>query len=108
MPLRLALLLLWVSLLAGCVLSGDHSPMNTSKGRDEARAAYVQLGMGYLQQGMIERAKAPLKKALELDAADADAHAALGLVFQAEMEPELADQHFRKALSSRPGDARIL
>jgi type IV pilus assembly protein PilF len=28
-----------------------------------------------------------------------------GLVFQAEMEPELADQHFRKALSSRPNDA---
>jgi len=29
-------------------------------------------------------------------------------VFQAEMEPKLADEHFRKALSSRPADARIL
>lgn len=57
---------------------------------------------------MTERAKIPLKKALELDDADPDANAALGLVFQAEMEPELADQHFRKALSSRPADARIL
>ena len=35
--------------------------MKTSKGRDEARAAYVQLGLGYLQQGMTERAKVPLK-----------------------------------------------
>lgn len=108
MSLRFALLLLWASLCAGCVLSGDFNPMKTSKGRDEARVAYVQLGLGYLQQGMTERAKVPLKKALELDSSDPDANAALALVFQAEMEPELADQHFRKALSSRPDDARIL
>lgn len=82
--------------------------MKTSKGRDEAREAYVQLGLGYLQQGMTERAKVPLKKALELDESDADANAALALVFQAEMEPELADQHYRKALAARPSDARIL
>ncbi|OOV93569.1 MULTISPECIES: type IV pilus biogenesis/stability protein PilW [unclassified Pseudomonas] len=108
MTFRVALLLLVVSLSAGCVLSGDFNPLNTSKGRDEARQAYVQLGLGYLQQGMTERAKVPLKKALELDESDADANAALGLVFQAEMEPELADEHFRKALASRPADARIL
>ncbi|MCW8277017.1 type IV pilus biogenesis/stability protein PilW [Pseudomonas sp. PCH199] len=108
MSLRFALLLLLASLCGGCVLSGDYNPMKTSKGRDEARDAYVQLGIGYLQQGMTERAKVPLKKALDLDNADPDANAALGLVFQAEAEPELADQHFRKALSSRPADARIL
>ena len=108
MSLRFALLLLMASLCAGCVLSGDYNPMKTSKGRDEARAAYVQLGLGYLQQGMTERAKVPLKKALEIDGSDPDANAALGLVFQSEMEPELADEHFRKALSSRPADARIL
>jgi len=108
MTFRVALLLLVVSLSAGCVLSGDFNPLNTSKGRDEARQAYVQLGLGYLQQGMTERAKVPLKKALELDESDANANAALGLVFQAEMEPELADEHFRKALASRPADARIL
>lgn len=108
MSLRVALLLLLASLSAGCVSSGDFDPMKTSKGRDEARVAYVQLGMGYLRQGMTEQAKVPLRKALELDSSDADANAALGLVFQAEMEPELAEQHFRKALAARPGDARIL
>ncbi|AZC26317.1 MULTISPECIES: type IV pilus biogenesis/stability protein PilW [Pseudomonas] len=108
MALRLALLLLVASLCAGCVLSGDTSPMGTSKGRDEARQAYVQLGLGYLQQGMGERAKVPLKKALELSPADADANAALALVFQAEMEPALADAQFRKALEASPKNARIL
>ena len=108
MTLRPALFLLIASLLAGCVSTGDVDPMRTDKGRDDARDAYVQLGIGYLQQGASERAKVPLKKALELDPSSADAHAALALVFQIEMETKLADEHYRKALSQRPGDARLL
>ena len=108
MTLRPALLLLAASLLAGCVTTGNVDPMKTSKGRDEARDAYVQLGIGYLQQGETERAKIPLKKALELDSSNADAHAALALVFQIEMEPKLADDHYRKALSQNSDDARLL
>ncbi|WAH57740.1 type IV pilus biogenesis/stability protein PilW [Pseudomonas silvicola] len=108
MTVRAALLLLFFNLLVGCVTTGKVNPMDTSKGREEARKAYVQLGIGYLQTGQAERAKVPLKQALDLDSSDADANAALGLVFQAEMEPKLAEQYFRKALSSRPGDARIL
>ncbi|PTS85691.1 type IV pilus biogenesis/stability protein PilW [Pseudomonas sp. HMWF032] len=108
MTLRPALLLLAASLLAGCVTTGNVDPMKTDKGRDEARDAYVQLGIGYLQQGETERAKVPLKKALDLDASNADAHAALALVFQIEMEPKLADEHFRKAIAERRGDARLL
>ncbi|ANF88172.1 Putative fimbrial biogenesis protein [Pseudomonas antarctica] len=108
MPLRLALLLLFTGLVAGCVSSGHDSPLHTDKGRDEARVAYVQLGLGYLRQGMSEQAKVPLKKALELDSADADANAALALVFQAQAEPVLADQYFHKALSVRPADPRLL
>ncbi|AZE69066.1 type IV pilus biogenesis/stability protein PilW [Pseudomonas synxantha] len=108
MPLRLALLLLVTGLVAGCVSSGHVSPLQTDKGRDEARVAYVQLGLGYLRQGMSEQAKVPLKKALELDNDDADANAALAQVFQAQAEPELADRYFHKALASRPADPRLL
>lgn len=108
MPLRLALLLVFTGVVAGCVSSGHDSPLRTDKGRDEARVAYVQLGLGYLRQGMSEQAKVPLKKALELDADDADANAALALVFQAQAEPELADRYFQKALASRPADPRLL
>ncbi len=108
MILRPALFLLLASLLAGCVSTGNVDPMRTGKGRDEARDAYIQLGIGYLQEGQSERAKVPLKKALELDPSSADAHSVLALVFQVEMEPKLADEHFRKALSQRPNDARLL
>ena len=108
MPLRLALLLLVTGLVAGCVSSGHDSPLQTGKGRDEARAAYVQLGLGYLRQGLSEQAKVPLQKALALDNQDADANAALALVFQVQAEPELADQYFQKALAVRPHDPRLL
>ena len=82
MTLRPALLLLVVCLLGGCVTTGDVDPMRTAKGRDEARDAYVQLGIAYIQQGDTQRAKIPLKNALDLDPSDADAHAALAMAFQ--------------------------
>ncbi|MFJ2981583.1 MULTISPECIES: type IV pilus biogenesis/stability protein PilW [unclassified Pseudomonas] len=107
MSLRTALSILALTLLAGCVSGGASDPLANRQGRVEAGRAYVQLGLGYLQQGLTEQAKAPLGKALALDATDADAHAALALVFQAEGEPLLAEEHFKKALSARPGDTRI-
>ncbi len=108
MTLRAALLLFFATLLAACVSSKKAGPLETEQGRKAARDAYIQLGLGYLKQGQGDRAKVPLSKALELDPNDADAHAALALVFQTELEPELADQHYRKALAQRPDDARVL
>lgn len=94
--------------LAGCVSNAPHDPMKTNSGRDQARDAYIQLGVGYLERGMTEKAKHPLSQALELDPDSASAHAALALTFQREMEYELADQHYRRALSQRSDDARLL
>ena len=109
MTLRAALYLSLACLLAGCVRTGAGvDPMTTEAGRDTARDAYVQLGIGFLQQGATEKAKEPLRKALELDSSSAEAHAALAVVYQYEMEPELADEHFQKAISLDRDDARLL
>ncbi|WP_445379763.1 type IV pilus biogenesis/stability protein PilW [Pseudomonas syringae] len=108
MPVRASLLLCVVVLLTACVSTGNVNPLTTAQGREEARRAYVQLGLGYFQQGQTERAKVPLKKALELDNSDAQANAALALVFQTEMEPELAEQYFRKALAASNNETRIV
>lgn len=96
-------------ILGGCVTSGGlPDPMKTSQGRADAVQAYVQLGIGYLQSGETEKAKKPLRQALDLDSHNVEALAALALVFQAEMEPKLAEESYRKALSERPNDARLL
>ncbi|WP_312940451.1 type IV pilus biogenesis/stability protein PilW [Stutzerimonas balearica] len=107
MALRLALIILFAGWMAGCVSTGSVDPLKTEEGRSQARDAYIQLGLGYLRQGATARAKTPLRKALEIDPHSADAHAALALVFQTEMENALADKHYREALSARR-DARIL
>lgn len=107
MFLRSAVLVVASALLAACVSSGHVDPMKTREGRDQALDAYVSLGMGYLERGATEKAKVPLKKALDLDGSSPDAHAALALVFQLEMENELADQHYRKAISLRGDDSRL-
>ncbi|MDH1012348.1 MAG: type IV pilus biogenesis/stability protein PilW [Pseudomonas sp.] len=108
MTLRAALCLLLATVLTGCVTTGKQDPLKTDKGRNEARDAYIQLGIGYLQMGNTEQAKVPLRQALDIDSSSADAHAALAVVYQVEKEPKLAESEFRKALSSRSGDARIL
>lgn len=107
MTFRAALFVLLAGLLTGCVTTGKQDPLSTTKGREEARDAYIQLGIGYLQNGNSELAKVPLRQALELDSSSADAHAALALVYQTEMEPKMAEAEYRKALSSRT-DSRIL
>lgn len=99
MIVRGVLLLAFYGLLSACVSSGGTSQLRTNEGRNQARDAYIQLGIGYLQQGINEQAKAPLQKALDIDPNSADAHAALALVFQNELEPALAQQHYRKALA---------
>lgn len=96
---RALLLVIYCSLLTACISSGGSASLRSSEGRNEARDAYIQLGIGYLQQGINEQAKVPLQKALDIDPHSADAHAALALVFQNEMEPELASKHFHKALA---------
>ncbi|WP_160082265.1 type IV pilus biogenesis/stability protein PilW [Pseudomonas sp. 8AS] len=109
MILRAALFLSLAGLLAGCVTTGGSvDPLDSPEGREQARDAYIQLGLGYLQQGATEKAKAPLKSALELDPASAEAHVALAVVFQREMESKLAEEHYRKAISLSSGEARIL
>ena len=107
MTLRVALSILSLALLAGCVSGGSTDALASREGRAQAGKAYVQLGLGYLQQGLTEQAMGPLKKALDLNSQDAAAHAALALVYQAQDEPGLADTHYLKALASTPGDARI-
>ncbi|MCJ8169199.1 type IV pilus biogenesis/stability protein PilW [Atopomonas sediminilitoris] len=99
-----------ILLLAGCVsttTSGMRNPLKTEEGREQAVDAYVDLGKGYLRSGTPERAKTPLKKALDIDPDNTDALEALALVFQYEQENELAEDYYRRALSTT-NDPRVL
>ncbi|MDY7219936.1 type IV pilus biogenesis/stability protein PilW [Denitrificimonas sp. JX-1] len=108
MLIRVGFLLALSSVLIACVSNTTSGPLHTSNGRHQALDAYIQLGIGYLQEGLTEQAKIPLQKALELDPKSADAHAALAAVFQRELEVQLAEQHYQKALALESRNSRIL
>lgn len=105
--LRAGLVFFLFSLLMGCVASGDVQPMRTEEGRQQARQAYIDLAVGYLREGMSAQAKQPLQNVLDMNARDSEALGILALVFQHEMEPELAEEYFKRALSSKR-DTRTL
>jgi len=105
--MMIALLLLASLVLSGCVTTSDQ-PQKRKADPDAGRDAYIQLGLGYLQEGETESAKAPLSEALKLDPRSAAAHLALAMVFQQEGETASADKHYRDALASEPGNPRIL
>ena len=97
--LNKALALLFVVALTGCVTTTD-SRFAREADRDEAIDNYVQLATAYIGQGNIERARHHVDRALELDDDNAQALAAQGLVFQSQGEDRLAEESYRKALSS--------
>lgn len=101
--LRLSMLTLGLLVgLAGCVQTG---PVTSNP--DQARRAQLDLAKGYLQEGMTAQAKGPLQVLLKSNPGDIEANEVLALVFQREMEPELAEKYYRKALATKR-EARTL
>lgn len=64
----------------------------------------TQLGVAYLEQGHIPRAKKKLLNALEQDPASSEVHAGLGYFFEKTKEFDKAKNHYQKALTLSPGN----
>lgn len=65
-------------------------------------AVHYTLGTLYSQQGRYDDARAALKLALEINSTDADAHYALGMIYQKQDQPALAIKSFQEALRFAP------
>lgn len=99
---KLITVTLLLLLINGCVSSrtvtSDASP-------EAAQQAYTQLGIQYLQAGDTVNAKSSLQRSLIINERYAPAHNALGLVFQAERDFELAEGYFKRAIELEPMSA---
>ncbi len=97
MGARSVVLLLCALSVTGCITS-DRRPV------DENRAVldYINLAMGYLQEGYSERAIKPLKRALEIEPGSASAYGMLGMAYQHMGEDRLAERAFARALDINP------
>ncbi|WP_303291985.1 type IV pilus biogenesis/stability protein PilW [Marinobacter sp. SS5-14b] len=92
-------------LVSGCVTTTD-SRFTREADRDKALENYVQLATAYIGQGNLGRARHHLDRAFELDKDYAAAHAAMGLVYSSEGEDRLAEESFKKSVSSDGGYTR--
>lgn len=70
----------------------------------ELRAA---LGAGYMQEGALDVALRELETSLQLDPRSATAHATMALLQLRLSKPELAGEHYRRALALSPSDPEI-
>ncbi len=102
----LAVMAIVISLIQGCVT--ETRPLfNEKVNYEKALEQRIQIGLGYLKQGDIAKAKRNMARALEIDSKSPAAHAGLALVFQEDGEPELAKKHFTKALSLDSSNTQI-
>lgn len=103
--MRLLVVGLPVLLLAACSSTG--SKLSTQKQHDAA-AYNVQLGIAYMNQGDLERAKEKLDRAATQDPDSADVHSARATLYDRLGDSEKADAEFRTALRIAPHDPRMV
>jgi type IV pilus assembly protein PilF len=102
---------IWLALsclvLAACVTetSGGLPPPAPTAERVQAQ---LDLARGYLEKANFSSAKNPLARALEIDPRSAEAHVLTGFLYQGEQENDLAEMHYKTALSIEPTNSQAL
>lgn len=71
-------------------------------------AAQLDLARGYLAENDWGRARLPLERALEIDPQNVETHVLRAVLYQAENEPVLAEQHYLTALKIQPANPQAL
>jgi type IV pilus assembly protein PilF len=90
--------------LVGCASNDEPRYQSSPK---EASQLNAQLGASYMQSGQLQRADQKLRKALEQDSENVDAHTAFALLNMRLGKPEEAREHFETALDLDPESPQI-
>lgn len=69
---------------------------------DRAAKIYLELGLTYLNQGYVERAKAKFNRALELSPNLSEAHGAMGYYYDQVGELDKAERSYQRAIALNP------
>lgn len=90
--------------LVGCASSQEGRYRSSP---EKASQVNAQLGANYMQSGELQRADSKLRKALEQDSENVDAHTAFALLNMRLNKPDTARRHFEKALELDPDSPNI-
>lgn len=100
-----SLLMGWLGvslLLAACHFSEQPTLSLTPAQRLRAEHDHIQLGLAYLQKGLMPRAKQKLLYALQLSPRSAEAHAAMGFFLEKTGDLKNARRYYESALQLAP------
>lgn len=86
----------------------DAVPVNNKVNLTKASDYNVQLGMAYLKQGNMSRAKRKLVTALNQTPHSASANGAMAYFFETTGQSKKADEYYRKAMKMAPGQGAEL
>jgi type IV pilus assembly protein PilF len=92
------------SLLAGCVST---AAQHKAAKQREAATYNVQLGIAYMNQGDLARAKEKLDRALSQDPDNADVRSACAMLYERMGDADKADEEYRAALRLAPHDPKV-
>lgn len=102
-------LVLMVSVLfSACVSNAPESSKSTDEMAREAAQYNLDLGVGYLRKGELQLALDKLKKAVDQDPSLADAHMALGFLYEQIEQPADAEKHMRRAAKLAPDNPQVM
>jgi len=103
--------------LGGCAGTGGAASLNSANelstpqddtpARKRARVR-LQLAASYFQDGKHAIALDEVKRVMQTDPSFSDAYNLAGLIYQALEQPDLAEQHFRRAIALTPRDGSPL
>jgi type IV pilus assembly protein PilF len=93
--------------LAALSLTACASSKHATNERDAA-TYNVQLGVAYMNQGDLARAKDKLDRALSEDPNNADVHSARAMMYERMNDLPKADDEFRTALRLAPHDPKVI
>lgn len=91
-------LIVLVFLLAGCATQQQRGDMQ------QASMVNTQLGISYMQQGQMNQAMETLRKAVEQDSSNAQAHSSIAVLYERLEEYEDAERHYRRAVRLDDGN----
>ena len=94
-------------LLGACVTETTNPVFNVERSEAEALENYLQLAVGYLDEGDLASAKRHLGNAATIDPDNSEMFGTWGLIYAREGEPDLADENFRRALRRDSDNSKV-
>lgn len=88
-------------------MKGQQAERETPVDHKQAALANVELGLGYLSQGQVARAKAKLTHAIKLAPEMPEAHSAMAYFFEMVGENKDAEKEYKKALKYGVGKGAV-